>query len=162
MRRFWKTVAVEHKLDGALRREQLRLTFAGQYGVLLDKRTLRTPGGLPLTLSVDRLPVIVLIAEEWENQVAVLKPHTLPMVRSSPVRTPLSYWQTSIASRALDALHDESLRAQVVTGLLKYLDTDTVWCVPTLVELLVLRPLAASTRNSHLSSCHSRMRIGSL
>lgn len=22
----------------------------------------------------------VLIAEEWENQVAVLKPHTLPMV----------------------------------------------------------------------------------
>jgi ATP synthase F1 complex assembly factor 2 len=48
--------------------------------VLLDKRTLKTPGGVPLLLPKERLPVAVLIAEEWENQVAVLKPHTLPMV----------------------------------------------------------------------------------
>lgn len=55
--------------------------FAGKYSVLLDKRTLKTPGGVPLLLPKERLPVAVLVAEEWENQVAVLKPHTLPMVR---------------------------------------------------------------------------------
>lgn len=49
---------------------------------MLDKRTLKTPGGVPLLLPKERLPVAVLIAEEWENQVAVLKPHTLPMVSS--------------------------------------------------------------------------------
>lgn len=52
----------------------------GRYGVMLDKRTLKTPGGSPVLLSQDQLPIAVLIAEEWENQLAVLKPHTLPMV----------------------------------------------------------------------------------
>ncbi|KAL8290480.1 hypothetical protein RQP46_002738 [Phenoliferia psychrophenolica] len=99
MRRFWKTVALERKDDG-------------QYAVMLDKRTLKTPGGVPLLLSKEKLPVAILIAEEWENQVAVLKPHTLPM--------------TSITSRALDGLHDAAVRKDVVAGLLKYLDTDTV------------------------------------
>lgn len=42
---------------------------------------MKTPGGIPLLLEKERLPVAVLIAEEWENQMAVLKPHTLPMVR---------------------------------------------------------------------------------
>lgn len=37
--------------------------------------------------------------------------------------------QTSVTARALDALHDPALRKQVVAGLLKYLDTDTVWFV---------------------------------
>lgn len=59
------------------------MTDTDQYAVLLDKRTLKTPGGLPLLMPKERLPVALLIAEEWENQVAVLKPHTLPMVSST-------------------------------------------------------------------------------
>lgn len=47
---------------------------------MLDKRALKTPGGAPVVLAKERLPVAVLIAEEWENQLSVLKPHTLPMV----------------------------------------------------------------------------------
>ncbi|KAM0792369.1 hypothetical protein ACM66B_005049 [Microbotryomycetes sp. NB124-2] len=99
MRRFWKQVAIDTKADGTL-------------SVLLDKRTLKTPSGKPLSLPRDRLPLAVLIADEWENQVAVLKPHTLPM--------------TSIYSRAVDGLSDEATRKSVVEYLLKYLDTDTV------------------------------------
>ncbi|GAA5843915.1 hypothetical protein JCM3766R1_006102 [Sporobolomyces carnicolor] len=99
MRRFWKTVALEKRPED-------------QYAVLLDKRTLKTPGGLPLVMPKERLPVALLIAEEWENQVSVLKPHTLPM--------------TSIASRALDGLSEKNMRQEVVASLLKYLDTDTV------------------------------------
>lgn len=75
---------VRLELSSRERREGGELTRpggAGNYSVLLDKRTLRTPGGLPLLLMPTQLPVAVLIAEEWENQVAVLKPHTLPMVR---------------------------------------------------------------------------------
>lgn len=59
--------------------------------MLLDKRTLKTPGGVPLLLPKERLPVAVLIAEEWENQVAVLKPHTLPMVSIRLLRRLLRY-----------------------------------------------------------------------
>lgn len=36
-----------------------------------------------MLLDKSRLPVALLVAEEWENQVSVLKPHTLPMVRRS-------------------------------------------------------------------------------
>lgn len=95
MRRFWKTVAIDNKADGslafALVITKIRINFMlGNYGVLLDKRTLRTPGGAPLILSHKQLPVIILIAEEWENQVAVLKPHTLPMVTTDSIHHSLS------------------------------------------------------------------------
>ncbi|KAK4058789.1 ATP synthase mitochondrial F1 complex assembly factor 2 [Microbotryomycetes sp. JL221] len=99
MRRFWKQVAIDTKPDGT-------------YAVLLDKRTLKTPGGKLLSLPKEQLPIAVLIADEWENQLEVLKPHTLPM--------------TSIYSRAIDGLSDESTRKSVVEYLLKYLDTDTI------------------------------------
>ena len=55
---------------------------AGNYAVLLDKRTLKTPGGAQLLVPKERLPVALCIADEWENQTTVLKPHTLPMVRA--------------------------------------------------------------------------------
>ncbi|GAA5848461.1 hypothetical protein JCM8547_004521 [Rhodosporidiobolus lusitaniae] len=99
MRRFWKTVGVEPREEGNI-------------AVLLDKRTLKTPGGVPLLIPKERLPVALCIADEWENQKAVLKQHSLPM--------------TSLAARALDGLNDEKLRKDVVTYLLRYLDTDTV------------------------------------
>lgn len=54
----------------------------GNFAVLLDKRTLKTPGGVPLLVPKERLPVALCIADEWENQKSVLKPHTLPMVSS--------------------------------------------------------------------------------
>lgn len=37
--------------------------------------------------------------------------------------------QTSLASRAIDAMADEPTRAEVREALLNYLDTDTIWCV---------------------------------
>ncbi|TNY19201.1 hypothetical protein DMC30DRAFT_418114 [Rhodotorula diobovata] len=98
MRRFWKTVGLE--------------TREGNYAVLLDKRTLKTPGGTQLLVPKERLPVALCIADEWENQTTVLKPHTLPM--------------TSIAARALDGLNTAETRKDVVAYLLRYLDTDTV------------------------------------
>ncbi|GAA5968029.1 hypothetical protein JCM11641_003706 [Rhodosporidiobolus odoratus] len=99
MRRFWKTVGVENREEGNI-------------AVLLDKRTLKTPGGVPLLVPKGRLPVALCIADEWENQKAVLKQHSLPM--------------TSLAARALDGLNEASLRKDVVAYLLRYLDTDTV------------------------------------
>ncbi|KAL7342352.1 hypothetical protein BJY59DRAFT_719471 [Rhodotorula toruloides] len=99
MKRFWKTVGVEGRPEG-------------NFAVLLDKRTLKTPGGVPLLVPKERLPVALCIADEWENQKSVLKPHTLPM--------------TSIAARAIDGLNNESTRKDVVAYLLRYLDTDTV------------------------------------
>ncbi|GAA6042784.1 hypothetical protein JCM8097_007477 [Rhodosporidiobolus ruineniae] len=99
MRRFWKTVAVDHQAEGDI-------------AVLLDKRTLKTPDGVPLIVPKDRLPVALCVADEWENQKAVLKQHSLPM--------------TSLVARALDGLKDEKLRKDLVTYLLRYLDTDTV------------------------------------
>ena len=60
----------------------------GDYAVLLDKRTLKTPGGTQLLVPKERLPVALCIADEWENQTTVLKPHTLPMVR--PTLFPLT------------------------------------------------------------------------
>ncbi|EGU12452.1 hypothetical protein RTG_01486 [Rhodotorula toruloides ATCC 204091] len=117
MKRFWKTVGVEGRPEG-------------NFAVLLDKRTLKTPGGVPLLVPKERLPVALCIADEWENQKSVLKPHTLPMVgrthfyRCGARLTVVS--QTSIAARAIDGLNNESTRKDVVAYLLRYLDTDTV------------------------------------
>ncbi|SGY73477.1 BQ5605_C005g03296 [Microbotryum silenes-dioicae] len=124
MRRFWKTVSVLPQPDSQPIRnllkplgfltQRLRLAprLTGTYAVMLDKRTLKTPGGTKISLPKQQLAVAVLIAEEWENQLAVLKPHTLPM--------------TSIISRAIDGLSTPDVRAEVVANLLRYLDTDTV------------------------------------
>ena len=51
---------------------------------MLDKRTLKTPQGTQLALSQKQLPLALLIADEWENQTDVLKPHALPVVRARP------------------------------------------------------------------------------
>ena len=44
-------------------------------------------------------------------------------IRVSPYR------QTSIASRAIDGLQEQTVREEVHTSLLKYFDTDTIWYV---------------------------------
>lgn len=100
--------------------------------MLLDKRTLKTPGGVQMVIPKERLPVALCIADEWENQKNVLKPHTLPMVRLPVPRAKICVLtvalQTSIAARALDGLKEKEMRKDVVAYLLRYLDTDTVWC----------------------------------
>ncbi|KAG2158416.1 uncharacterized protein EDB93DRAFT_1077117 [Suillus bovinus] len=111
LKRFWQTVGISKRDDG--------LT------VTLDMRALKTPSGNTLLLPRNKRLVATLIANEWENQETLLKPHALPV--------------TSIASRAIDAFHDEKTCAEVRESLLHYLDTDTI-CFhhddpPPLVEL---------------------------
>jgi ATP synthase F1 complex assembly factor 2 len=111
LKRFWETVGISKRDDG--------LT------VTLDMRALKTPSGNTLLLPRNKRLVATLIANEWENQETLLKPHALPM--------------TSIASRAIDAFHDKKTCSEVRESLLNYLDTDTI-CFhhddpPPLVEL---------------------------
>ncbi|KAH7922831.1 ATP12-domain-containing protein [Leucogyrophana mollusca] len=111
MKRFWKTVGIDRREKGI--------------AVTLDQRALKTPSGNTLLLPENKRLVATLIANEWENQETLLKPHALPM--------------TSLASRAIDALGDVNIRSEVQAALLNYLDTDTI-CFhhddpPQLVEL---------------------------
>ncbi|KIJ68935.1 hypothetical protein HYDPIDRAFT_79686 [Hydnomerulius pinastri MD-312] len=98
LKRFWKTVGIDTRTDGI--------------AVTLDKRALKTPSGNTLLLPENKRLVATLIANEWENQETLLKPHALPM--------------TSVASRAIDALGEDKTRAEVQEALLNYLDTDTI------------------------------------
>ncbi len=98
----------------------------------LDKRPLKTPAGKTLLLPESKALLATLIAHEWEAQETLLKPHALPMVWTSHYTTLdgsrlLLFLQTSLASRAIDALGDEQTHAEVRASLLEYLDTDTIW-----------------------------------
>ncbi|KAF8121920.1 hypothetical protein EV363DRAFT_1183850, partial [Boletus edulis] len=101
LKRFWKTVGIDTRSDGI--------------AVTLDKRALKTPSGHTLLLPENKRLVATFIANEWENQETLLKPHALPM--------------TSVASRAIDTLRDEETRSDVREVLLSYLDTDAI-CFP--------------------------------
>ncbi|KAG8691839.1 ATP synthase complex assembly protein atp12 [Ceratobasidium sp. 423] len=98
LKRFWKRVEVAEN--------------NGFLTVTLDKRALRTPEGAKLEIPNSRRLLASLIAIEWENQEKLIKPHALPI--------------TSIASRAIDGLQDEGARFDLVAGLIKYFDTDTI------------------------------------
>ncbi|CEL52188.1 Protein atp12, mitochondrial OS=Schizosaccharomyces pombe (strain 972 / ATCC 24843) GN=atp12 PE=3 SV=2 [Rhizoctonia solani AG-1 IB] len=111
LKRFWKKVDIAEN--------------SGLLTVTLDKRALRTPEGAKLEIPSSHRLLASLIAIEWENQEKLIKPHALPM--------------TSIASRAIDGLQDEGAQSDLVAGLIKYFDTDTV-CFheshpPALVQL---------------------------
>ncbi|KAJ7694221.1 hypothetical protein B0H17DRAFT_1058254 [Mycena rosella] len=97
-KRFWKEVKVGRRQDA--------------YTVMLDHRALKTPSGNTLLVPPQKSLVATLVAAEWENQETLLKPHALPM--------------TSLVSRAIDAMVDETTRAEVRQALLPYLDTDTI------------------------------------
>jgi len=99
MRRFWKQVGIQDMPDGTR-------------SITLDKRNLKTPSGLPLRLPPQKLAAALMIAHEWDVQDVVLKPHNLPV--------------TSLAARAMEGLSDPKIREEVVAGLHRYLDTDTV------------------------------------
>ncbi|OJA13725.1 hypothetical protein AZE42_02948 [Rhizopogon vesiculosus] len=66
LKRFWETVGISKRGDG--------------FTVTLDTRALKTPSGNTMLLPRDKRLVATLIANEWENQEILLKPHALPMV----------------------------------------------------------------------------------
>ncbi|KAJ7083831.1 ATP12-domain-containing protein [Mycena crocata] len=98
MKRFWKAVTVGRREDS--------------YTILLDSRALKTPSGNMLLIPPEKSLLATLVAAEWESQETVLKHHALPV--------------TSLTSRAIDAMVDETTRAEVRQELLEYLDTDTI------------------------------------
>lgn len=121
LKRFWKDVTLSQ--DSA----------DGSWSVLLDKRILKTPSGKKLALPAEKRAAALVIAHEWDSQNKLLKPHSLPMVRSHLRNSMRSKEaeslasQTSLASRALDGLSDAPTRTQVIEVMNRYLHTDTVW-----------------------------------
>ncbi|WFD00333.1 ATP synthase mitochondrial F1 complex assembly factor 2 [Malassezia yamatoensis] len=102
--RFWKDVSVGH--------EQASKEKEEHFTVLLDKRALRTPGGHRLEVPADHPLLACLIAEEWDTQTQVLKPHSLPL--------------TSLMARAIDGLSTEAQQKEIAHYLMRYFDTDAI------------------------------------
>ncbi|CAI2175474.1 17555_t:CDS:2 [Funneliformis geosporum] len=101
LRKFWKQVSVQSNPD------------TKTYEILLDKRSLKTPGGSKLSIPYSKKFLAYLIAGEWESQNLLLKQHSLPL--------------TSLVSRAIDAFDkDINTKQEVINHLLRYLDNDTI------------------------------------
>ncbi|MBY0565230.1 MAG: ATPase [Hyphomonadaceae bacterium] len=92
LRRFYKAAQVSKSADG--------------FGVLLDTRALRTPGGAVFCAPTQALAVAV--AREWDSQGAVIVPASMPL--------------TQIAFAALDG--GEAARAERVAYVVKFGETD--------------------------------------
>ncbi|EXJ61531.1 ATP synthase mitochondrial F1 complex assembly factor 2 [Cladophialophora yegresii CBS 114405] len=107
-KRFWKEVHVTEVPEG--------------YQILLDKRPVRTPSKSILTIPRSKPYLAHAIAIEWdmlESAQQALKNHNIPM--------------TSIAARAQDIIEAEAkgdvrVRNEIITTMLRYLDTDTLLC----------------------------------
>jgi ATP synthase F1 complex assembly factor 2 len=92
MRRFWKTVNLTNNAESTW------LSYGGSNAYLssddvlvkLDHRDLKTPGGTKLVVPKNRRLLALLIANEWENQSAVLKQHSLPVVSQVLIAARLS------------------------------------------------------------------------
>lgn len=103
MKRFWKDVSIAYREPE---------DDDEHFLVQLDKRSVRTPGGHVLQVPGDRPLLACLIAQEWDEQTQVVKPHSLPL--------------TSLVSRAIDGMSDERTRTDTESFLLRYFDTDAV------------------------------------
>lgn len=107
-RRFWKEVHVKETPEG--------------YQVLLDSRPVRTPSKQIITIPLSKPHLAQAMAIEWdllETAQQALKNHKIPM--------------TSIVSRAHDMLDEDAqsvskIRTDIVTTMMRYLDTDTLLC----------------------------------
>lgn len=99
--RFWKTVTLQPPTSST----------AG-FQILLDGRSIKTPGGQPIVIPANRELLATCIAQEWSEQGKLLKPHTLPL--------------TSLAARALEGCSDPTERRGVEEFLLRYLENETV------------------------------------
>ncbi|KAG8759630.1 ATP synthase complex assembly protein atp12 [Serendipita sp. 396] len=98
MKRFWESAGT--------------VQGDGYIEVVLDGRPLKTPDGNKLRVPSQKKVLATLIANEWDTQETLLKPHALPL--------------TSIACRAIDGLSTPEDRTKVVKDLLRYFDTDTI------------------------------------
>jgi chaperone required for assembly of F1-ATPase len=78
----------------------------GGYSVLLDRRPVKTPGGLPLV--VPSAALAGAVADEWRAQEEKIRPHTMPL--------------TQLAATALDKVGPA--RRAVVDQLVSYGATD--------------------------------------
>ncbi|EXJ76869.1 ATP synthase mitochondrial F1 complex assembly factor 2 [Capronia epimyces CBS 606.96] len=107
-RRFWKEVHVKEVPEG--------------YQVFLDSRPVRTPAKSILTIPPSKPHLAHAIAIEWDMLESVqqaLKNHNIPM--------------TSIVARAQDIIEAEARgvtknRDEIISVMLRYLDTDTLLC----------------------------------
>jgi chaperone required for assembly of F1-ATPase len=80
----------------------------GGFGVALDGRGLRTPGGAPFVVPCELLADAC--AREWDAQQTVIQPHTMPLTR--------------LVNVALD--HADANRAELVSHVRSYAATDLV------------------------------------
>lgn len=107
-KRFWKDVHVKEVPEG--------------YQVYLDSRPVRTPTKAILTVPRSKPHLAHAVAIEWdmlENAQQALKNHNIPM--------------TSTVARAQDILEaeargDTTIREEIITVMMRYLDTDTLLC----------------------------------
>ena len=107
-KRFWKEVHVKETPKG--------------YQIFLDQRPVRTPSKQIITIPLSKPQLAHAIAIEWdllESAQQALKNYRIPM--------------TSLTSRAHDILEedsrgDQTIRTDITTTMMKYLDTDTLLC----------------------------------
>ncbi len=107
-RRFWKEVHVKETPEG--------------YQILLDSRPVRSPSKQVITIPPSKPHLAHAVAIEWdllETAQQALKNYKIPM--------------TSIVSRAHDMLDEDvqgmsKIREDIVTTMMRYLDTDTLLC----------------------------------
>lgn len=107
-KRFWKDVHVKEVPQG--------------YQIFLDARPVRTPNKSIITVPKSKPHLAHAIAIEWdllETAQQALKNHNIPM--------------TSMVARAQDILEaeatgDTKAREEIITVMMRYLDTDTLLC----------------------------------
>lgn len=84
MRRFWKIAHVqpgEGVFASYIDATSHLILTTGFIEVALDGRSLKTPEGNKLRLPPQKKLFAALVANEWDVQDKLLKPHTLPLVR---------------------------------------------------------------------------------
>ena len=107
-KRFWTDVHVKQTPEG--------------YNIYLDARPVRTPNKTVLTVPLSKPHLAHAVAIEWDMLVSAqqaLKNHNIPI--------------TSIVSRAQDLIESESRgdhkpRDDIITMMMRYLETDTILC----------------------------------
>ncbi|OMJ10498.1 Protein atp12, mitochondrial [Smittium culicis] len=108
-KRFWKTATFNSVPEG--------------YLINLDKRILKLTNGTPLVLSHKQKILAALIAAEWEAQESTLKPHALPL--------------TSLVFRGREGLTEPAERERVISLLLRYFQTDSIFFYSEFPNVLV-------------------------
>ena len=147
--RFYKSVDVERAPEGVSN----DLATNCEWVIKLDSRTLRTPLRKIVTLPTESLAWAV--AAEWESQGKHISAHNMPMVRAAGMRAharggaraeswpatistsrarfvcvgpSLCLPQTRLAITAIDQMGE--IRERVTDSIMRYLQTDTIWCPP--------------------------------